>query len=153
MAQPFGCSPPPVPGDGLWGTVNDGNARFLGGVAGNAGLFATLRGTFALTKAFLRTSSFLPPEILGLVYNRGRARAGELRSAGFKMKGSPSWETGEALPEGSVAHEGFTGTFAAITGEGEIMILLTNRIHPRHPGKPFTSARVSFIKGAAELLR
>ncbi len=152
-AQPFGCSPPPVPGDGLWGTVNDGNARFLGGVAGNAGLFATLRGTFALTKAFLRTSSFLPPEILGLVYNRGRARAGELRSAGFKMKGSPSWETGEALPEGSIAHEGFTGTFAAITGEGDVMILLTNRIHPRHPGKPFTSARISFIKGAAELLR
>ena len=153
MAGASGCSPPPVPPEGLWGIVNDGNARFLGGAAGNAGLFATLRGTFALMRAFLRTSSFLPPEMLSLVYNRGRAGAGEWRSAGFKMKGSPSWEVGEALPEGSIAHEGFTGTFAAITGNGEIMILLTNRVHPKHPRRSFSATRVSFIRGASELLK
>lgn len=153
IAGKFGCSPPPVPRDGLWGVVHDGNARFLGGVAGNAGLFATLRGTFGLMKAFLPSVSFLPPEILRLVYNRGRAGAGEWRSAGFKMKGSPSWQVGDALRVGSVAHEGFTGTYASLTEEGEIMILLTNRIHPRHPRKPFSGARISFIRGAADILK
>jgi len=152
MAAKFGCEPPSPPPEGLWGTVHDGNSRFLGGVAGNAGLFATLRGAFKLASAFLPSSEFLPCETLSLVYNRGRAKTGEHRTAGFKLKGSPSWQTGDALKEGSIAHEGFTGTFAALTDKEEIMILLTNRIHPMHPGKPFSHERVSFLKGALELL-
>ena len=153
MAAEFGCVPPPAPTDGLWGIVHDGNARFLGGAAGNSGLFATLGGTFALAKAFLPSSSFLPPDILALAYSKGRASGGEWRSAGFKLKGSPSWRAGEPLPNGSVAHEGFTGTLLAITADEEIMILLTNRIHPKHPRTPFSDARASFLKAASDLLR
>lgn len=153
MAAEFGCVPPPAPADGLWGVVHDGNARFLGGKAGNSGLFATLRGTFSLAKAFLPSSSFLPPEILSLAYEKGRAKKGEWRSAGFKLKGSPSWLAGEPLSKGSIAHEGFTGTLVAITRDEEIMILLTNRIHPVHPRTPFHRARASFLSAASEVPR
>ena len=41
MARRNGAEPLAVPKGGLWGVVHDGNARFLGGVAGHAGLFAT----------------------------------------------------------------------------------------------------------------
>jgi serine-type D-Ala-D-Ala carboxypeptidase len=153
MAGSFGCIPPAIPEEGLWGIVHDGNSRFLNGAAGNSGLFATLSGTFNLAKAFLPSNRFLPPDVLKLVYNKGRAGKGEYRSAGFKLKGSPSWAVGEALRAGSVAHEGFTGTFAAITEEEEIMILLTNRIHPTHPRRSFSPRRVSFLNNAFELLK
>jgi serine-type D-Ala-D-Ala carboxypeptidase len=153
MAEQFGTAPPAIPECGLWGVVHDGNSRFFQGIAGNSGLFATLRGVFKLAQAFVPSTSFLPEEILQLAYNRGTAKAGEHRSAGFKLKGSPSWKTGEALKNGSIAHEGFTGTLVAITKEEEIMILLTNRIHPFHPQKSFSPERVSFLTEALNLLK
>ena len=43
----------------IWGEVHDGNAYFLGGAAGHAGLFSTARETFLLAQQFLRESSKL----------------------------------------------------------------------------------------------
>ena len=37
----------------IWGQVHDGNAHFLGGAAGHAGLFSTARETHALAAQFL----------------------------------------------------------------------------------------------------
>jgi hypothetical protein len=36
--------------------------------------------------------------------------------------------------------------------EGPIFILLTNRIHPVHPGTDFGPARARFIEAAKELM-
>lgn len=153
MAEKEGTHPPKIPQEGLWGVVNDGNARFLGGVAGNAGLFATLKGTFELLKCFLKSSSFLDKKVLELCYKKGEAKNGEERSAAFKLSSSKGWSLGNALRDGSMGHEGFTGTFLAIDEEGQIMILLTNRIHPFHPRKPFAEERIAFVKAGYEILK
>lgn len=152
MALGEGCDKfPYIPDGGLWGVVNDGNARFLGGVAGNSGLFATIRGSFEISKCFLPSSSFLEKKVLKLCYERGLATRGENRSAGFKIA-SFSDSLGKELKEGSIFHEGFTGTFIAIGDREEIMILLTNRIHPKHPKKPFTPERAEFIRFCRKIL-
>src|SRR5688572_9183986 len=43
----------------IWGEVHDGNAYFLGGVAGHAGLFSTARETLMLANQFLADQSRL----------------------------------------------------------------------------------------------
>jgi CubicO group peptidase (beta-lactamase class C family) len=43
----------------IWGEVHDGNAYFLGGAAGHAGLFSTARETFVLAQQFLSDSTKL----------------------------------------------------------------------------------------------
>jgi CubicO group peptidase (beta-lactamase class C family) len=153
MAEKEGAIPPLIPQNGLWGVVHDGNARFLKGVAGNAGLFATLKGTYQLLKCFLKSSSFLDKKVLELCYKRGEAKNGEERSAAFKLSSSPDWSLGRELKMGSLAHEGFTGTFVSINEEGEIMILLTNRIHPVHPRKPFSEERIQFVRACYEFFK
>ena len=41
----------------IWGEVHDGNAYFLGGAAGHAGLFSTASETFLLAQQFLSEST------------------------------------------------------------------------------------------------
>lgn len=152
MAEKEGATPPAIPEEGLWGVVHDGNARFLGGVAGNAGLFATLRGVFGLLKCYLKSSSFLDKKVLELCYKRGEAKNGEERSAAFKISSTEGWSLGKVLKKGSLAHEGFTGTFLYIDEEGQIMVMLSNRIHPYHPRKSFSEERIAFLKVGYEIL-
>src|SRR4029078_7902261 len=45
----------------IWGEVHDGNAYFLGGAAGHAGLFSTARETFLIARQFLSWSTTLLP--------------------------------------------------------------------------------------------
>lgn len=151
IAEKENATPPSIPEGGIWGVVHDGNARFLNGVAGNAGLFATAEGTYELLKCFLESSCFLNRKALKLCYKRGVAREGEKRSVAFKMSSSPNWSIGRVLKKDSFAHEGFTGTFFSINREEEIMIILTNRIHPVHPRKSFSEERILFIRAANEI--
>ena len=49
----------------IWGQVHDGNAFFLGGVAGHAGLFADAVDTLTIANQFLaRRSNLLKPELV-----------------------------------------------------------------------------------------
>ncbi len=147
-----GTSDRRVPARGLWGIVHDGNARFLGGAAGNAGLFGTVSGVAKLASAFLPASGFLSPASRELAWTPGRAPEGEARTAGWKRAASPGWTAGAALPPGAVGHEGFTGTSVWMEPEGEkVYILLTNRIHPRHPGTEFGAIRAEFLRRARTL--
>src|SRR5215510_1859839 len=52
--------------DLIWGEVHDGNANFMGGVAGHAGLFSTAREAFRIANQFLEGSELLRPESLHL---------------------------------------------------------------------------------------
>jgi len=47
----------------IWGEVHDGNAYFLGGAAGHAGLFSTARETFVIAQQFVaETTKLLVPD-------------------------------------------------------------------------------------------
>ena len=49
--------------DQIWGEVHDGNAWFMGGVAGHAGLFSTAEEVFKIALQFLPNyATLLDPE-------------------------------------------------------------------------------------------
>lgn len=153
MARLYGTITPKFPsGREGWGIANDGNARFLGGVSGNAGLFGTLRAVEVLANAFRSEAGFLSASALDLAWNPAEDIQGERRTAGWKAANSPGWGPGAMLPVGSIGHEGYTGTGAWLeSGTGRTYVLLTNRIHPRHPRTEFGPARAAFLKAAREI--
>lgn len=117
----------------IWGEVHDGNAYFLGGAAGHAGLFSTARETFALAQQFLRESTrLLAPETCGLFRENMTAGLEEARSIGWQLAGTKDSSGGTELPADGFGHNGFTGTCVWIDPHTRrIFILLTNRTHAR----------------------
>ena len=133
----------------MWGVANDGNARFLGGAAGNAGLFATARAVARLAEGYFPETGFLGPRAQDAAWRPGRAERGEHRTAGWKCADSPGWIPGAALSPGSIGHDGYTGTGTWLDRDtGAVLVLLTNRTHPRHPGTDFGPVRAAFIRAA-----
>ena len=116
----------------IWGEVNDGNAFYMGGVGGNAGLFSSAPDVFEIVRTYLDGKERLLPETLvrlsrrnytiGLEENRGLAWQ-------LQMPG-PDHPT-SMLSESSFGHTGFTGTSVFADPERDlIMVILTNRLHP-----------------------
>ena len=153
MARQYGTHPPAFLPEGEGpGIVNDGNARFLGGVAGNAGLFGSLKAVEILADAYRPVGGFLSPGTLDLAWTPPAAGHGEHRSAGWRVSPCAHWSVGAALPRGAIGHEGYTGTGVWLElPPGRTYILLTNRIHPRHPGTDFGPVRVAFLDAARTL--
>ncbi len=150
MARRFGAEIPPFATGLAWGEVNDGNARFMGGASGNAGLFGTLGAVEILCKAYVPDEGFLSRKSLELAWDSPHPPGlGQRRTAGWKAVGSIGWWANGLLPQGSIGHEGFTGTGVWMEPGGKTTyILLTNRIHPRHPGTEFGPVRSGFIRAA-----
>ena len=69
----------------IWGQVHDGNAYFLGGAAGHAGLFSTARETLALANQFLASQTrLLKPVTCELFRKNMTAGLDEARSFGWQ---------------------------------------------------------------------
>jgi|WetSurMetagenome_2_1015567.scaffolds.fasta_scaffold74929_2 serine-type D-Ala-D-Ala carboxypeptidase len=148
MARQYGASLPPIREPSGWGEVNDGNARMLGGAAGNAGLFGTVHAVERLAGAFRPGSPILSERALRLAWSPSPG----FRTAGWKAQGFPGWAAGARLPQGAVGHEGYTGTGVWMEpGGGRTYVLLANRVHPVHPGDDFGPARAQFLAAAREL--
>src|SRR5262249_15993411 len=95
----------------IWGEVHDGNAHFLGGAAGHAGLFSTAWETFVLGRQFLAgSSSLLKPEYCQLARMNLTEGLNEARSMGWQLAMTPESTAGPNLPPDSFGHNGFTGT-------------------------------------------
>ncbi len=105
----------------LVGEVNDDNAWAMGGVAGHAGVFASLRGVSAWVRAVLHDELRLMPE--SFVPFRGGTR-----TLGFDTVTQPS-AAGSWMPPTTVGHLGFTGVSLWMDKpSGAAAILLTNRV-------------------------
>ena len=117
----------------IWGEVHDGNAYFIGGAAGHAGLFSTAAETFTLAQQFLaRRSKLLKEETCQLFRQNMTPSLEEARTIGWQLAQSPESTAGPDLPPDSFGHTGFTGTSCWIDPEHErVFILLTNRTHAR----------------------
>ena len=117
----------------VWGEVHDGNAYFIGGVAGHAGLFSTAQEVLILARQFLTTtSSLLSPETCGLFTEDMTPDSNEARSLSFQLASTPASTAGSSLPPESFGHLGFTGTSLWIDPVNiRFYILLTNRTHGR----------------------
>ncbi len=116
----------------LNGVVHDENARFLGGISANAGVFSDIGdmtrfcgmlavgGDGFLTKAMLEkaTHNYTP----GFDTHRG---------LGFHLAGTEYNYAGDLFPECSFGHTGLTGTTAIIDpSTGFYVVLLANRVCP-----------------------
>ena len=139
----------------IWGQVHDGNAFFLGGAAGHAGLFADAADTLTIANQFLRgRSRLLKPETCELFRTNMTEGLNEARSVGWELAATKGSTAGPSLPTDSFGHTGFTGTSCWIDPHNErVLILLTNRTHAH--SLPFThinSVRRQFHTLAVEAL-
>jgi CubicO group peptidase (beta-lactamase class C family) len=118
----------------IWGEVHDGNAHFLGGAAGHAGLFSTAGETLHLANQFIgRLSKLLTTDTCELFRRNMTDGLNESRSFAWQLAATRESTAGPSLPPQAFGHTGFTGTSCWIDAAGErVYILLTNRTHS-HP--------------------
>ena len=117
----------------VWGGVHDGNARFLGGTAGHAGLFSTAHETLRLANQFIAgQSQLLSSETCQLFQQNMTEGMNEARSFAWQLAATKDSTAGPSLPSDAFGHTGFTGTSCWIDAHRErVFILLTNRTHAR----------------------
>ncbi|MDT5121600.1 MAG: hypothetical protein QOC96_1082 [Acidobacteriota bacterium] len=139
----------------IWGEVHDGNAHFLGGAAGHAGLFSTAQETLRLATQFLPTTTeMLKPETCALFRTNMTEGMEEARSFAWQLAATPDSAAGPELPPDSFGHLGFTGTSCWNDPTHErTYILFTNRTHARTlPFANINSVRRRFHTLAAQAL-
>jgi uncharacterized protein YbbC (DUF1343 family) len=123
-----------APTQKLHGVVHDPTTRFMGGVAGHAGLFTTADDLAKFARMILRKGSplFAPATIAAAT--KAQPPAG-LRGLGWDIDSPFSGNRGDLYPLGSFGHTGFTGTSLWIDPSSEsYVILMSNAIHPN--GRP-----------------
>lgn len=115
----------------IWGEVHDGNAHFLGGAAGHAGLFSSAEETLRLARQFMgETSELLASETCELFRENLTEGLNEARSFAWQLAATKDSTAGLRLPPDAFGHTGFTGTSCWIDSRRQqIFILLTNRTH------------------------
>jgi serine-type D-Ala-D-Ala carboxypeptidase len=139
----------------IWGEVHDGNAYFLGGAAGHAGLFSTAGETHLLAQQFLRESSkLLNGDTCRMFRENMTPGLEEARSIGWQLAATKDSTGGVDLPPDSFGHNGFTGTSLWIDPEHRrIFVLLTNRTHARAlPFANINAVRRAFHSAAIKAL-
>ena len=124
--------------------MSDGNAFALGGVAGHAGLFATVRQLHSLLHQllFAPNAPARAPAVSARGVNATTARLfTRVANASFSSR-ALGWDTNQpggylgcgALSAQTFTHTGYTGTLICAdrgTRNGLLTILLTNRVYPR----------------------
>ena len=139
----------------IWGQVHDGNAYFLGGAAGHAGLFSTANETLQIALQFSAAHSrLLEPETCELFKKNMTEGLEEARSLGWQLAQTKDSAAGLDLPPNSFGHSGFTGTSCWNDADHDrIFILLTNRTHARKlPFANINSVRRKFHSLASAAL-
>jgi uncharacterized protein YbbC (DUF1343 family) len=122
----------------LRGVVHDPTTRFMGGVAGHAGMFTTAAdlGRFAemmLTEGICSGGRLFQPETIRL-FRQPASPYGHVasRGLGWDIDTAYSANRGDKFPVGSFGHTGFTGTSIWVDPlSGTYVILLSNSVHPK----------------------
>ena len=129
--QALGLDPSWIPATGC-GLPDDGNARFFGGVAGNAGLFGTARGIFEIAQELLPSGgAILTPDEVEAATTSHTPGLQQARGYGWQLATSPGCSAGPALTDRAFGHNGFTGVSLWVDPvQRAIFVLLTNRNHP-----------------------
>ena len=114
------------------GIVHDENARFLGGISGNAGVFMPLKDGILFAEMLASGGDgLLKPETLRMAVQNRTPGQEEHRGLGFHLAGTPDCFFSTAVPENCFGHTGFTGTSMLVEPEsGFWVMLLSNRVYP-----------------------
>jgi len=141
----------PTEDDTIWrgrvvhGEVHDENAASMGGVAGHAGLFSTVRDLARFAAAILAArldeqSPFLVRAEIVRSFTAPTG-AGADRAIGWDLP-APGGSSGSLFSVSSFGHTGFTGTSIWIDPESQLfVVLLTNRVHPTRENQKIRDVR------------
>jgi uncharacterized protein YbbC (DUF1343 family)/CubicO group peptidase (beta-lactamase class C family) len=125
----------------LRGIVHDPTARFMGGVAGHAGIFTTAADLARYCRMLLNEGELdgvriMKPETVKMM-TRVETPAGitSRRGFGWDIDSGFSRPRGEIFPLGSYGHTGFTGNAMWIDPFSKtFFVFLSNRVHPDGKG-------------------
>jgi uncharacterized protein YbbC (DUF1343 family)/CubicO group peptidase (beta-lactamase class C family) len=122
----------------LRGTVHDPTARFMGGVAGHAGVFSTAWDLSKFAEMMLGYGErngvriFSPLTVQAFTTPQSPPERLAVRGLGWDIDSSFSSSRGDLFPVGSYGHTGFTGTSMWLDpNTRSYVILLTNSVHPK----------------------
>ncbi|MCR4621021.1 MAG: beta-lactamase family protein [Clostridiales bacterium] len=123
----------PETGKAVKGVVHDENARFLGGISANAGVFSNVGDMILFCRMLAGGGKgFVSPAVFKKATTCHTPNDPDShRGLGFHMGGTEFNYMGDLFPACSFGHTGFTGTCIAVDPvTGFWAILLTNRVHP-----------------------
>lgn len=127
----------------LRGIVHDPTARYMGGVAGHAGVFSTADDLAKFCQMILDGGDglFAPATIRTFTTSHSPPNQPILRGLGWDIDSPYSRPRGELFPLSSFGHTGFTGTSIWLDPASDTyVILLANSVHP-HQRKAITPLR------------
>jgi CubicO group peptidase (beta-lactamase class C family) len=117
--------------DTIQGYVHDEAAAILGGVSGNAGLFANAKSISVICQMLLNNGKYqgkqiLKSKVIKQFTKSPLAKEGIYRGLGFDKR-----KPDEFYQKNHFGHTGFTGTFFFINPDNNrFLIVLTNRVNP-----------------------
>ncbi|MEK7396706.1 MAG: serine hydrolase, partial [Candidatus Poribacteria bacterium] len=119
------------------GEVHDENANFLGGVAGNAGLFSNASDLARFAEMLINGGeNILSPDSIKMISTIQTPGLNESRGLGWII-----------LQDKTLYHTGFTGTAVWINLERRFFAtLLTNRVHPDATKEGIVDFRQTFYR-------
>jgi uncharacterized protein YbbC (DUF1343 family)/CubicO group peptidase (beta-lactamase class C family) len=127
----------PANGEMLRGTVHDPTARYMGGVAGHAGLFSTIDDLAKYSRMLINggesdgTRVLASETVRRMTSVQTPEAVPERRGLGWDIDSAYSRPRGRYFPIGSFGHTGFTGTSLWIDPFSQTFwIFLSNRLHP-----------------------
>jgi len=150
------CVPTEIPigsADPICGEVHDENCRFLGGIAGNAGLFGNVEDMARFCSIILLGGAGVFAREALLEWTRVQNPALSTRALGWDTRSLEGSSAGTRFSPRSFGHTGFTGTSLWIDPDKAIYaVLLTNRVHPRRENEQLTAFRPQFYDLVASIL-
>ena len=122
----------PLTGKPIIGVVHDENARFLGGVSGNAGVFMPLCDGIRFASMLSKMGDgFLSRKLMEEAITCATPGQEEHRGLGFHLAGTPDSFFSTEVPSRCFGHTGFTGTSLLVEPESGLwVLLLSNRVYP-----------------------
>jgi CubicO group peptidase (beta-lactamase class C family) len=125
------------------GFPDDGNARFLEGNAGNAGLFGSARGVVTLASEYLPGGGSLlsaaEAHEATTLHTAGHQQG---RGLGWQLAMSEGCSAGPVVSTAAFGHTGFTGVSVWCDPQtNDVTALLTNRNHPAQRGNDLNPLR------------
>jgi CubicO group peptidase (beta-lactamase class C family) len=145
-----------IHGKPLWGVVHDPLARLQGGISGNAGLFSSAPDMFVFAEMLLHGGEYhgvrvLSPQTVAKMTHVYPKVAFSGRGLGWDLSSDFASNQGDLFSNQTFGHTGYTGTsFVIDPVTRTVVILLTNRVHPKDKGSvvPLRSYVANAVAGA-----
>ena len=122
--------------DMIKGYVHDEAAAILGGVSGNAGLFANAESISVICQMLLNNGNYAGKQILEKKVVRKFTKSPLVKKGIYRGLGFDKRKPDAFYQENDFGHTGFTGTFFFMNPDNnQFLIILTNRVNPTRTNK------------------